>query len=299
MHLNNLTEHERRILQDKGTERAFTWQYYDHKEIGTYLCKRCSSPLYRSTDKFDSGCGRPSFDDALPGQVTRSTDADGRRTEITCSSCGGHLGHVFIWEKSTDKNTRHCVNSTSLHFTSDILKENTYDIATLGSGCFRCSQAAFADLPGMIQTYAGYAWGYINFPTYEQVCTRTTWHQQVTQVVYDAEKISYERLLEIFFKIHDPTSRDKQGADRGSDYRSVIFTHREEQATRAQAFIDELQDDYEELIVTEIKPLEKFRIAEGYHQDYFKHNPNKPYCQLVVKPKVEKVKKMQENYIPD
>jgi len=122
MKFNELTDFEKYVIEDKGTERPFTGIYYNNKEAGTYYCKRCNAPLYRSADKFDAHCGWPSFDNEIKGAVKRTLDADGHRTEITCAKCGAHLGHVFTGEGFTSKNTRHCVNSVSLNFIPDTKK---------------------------------------------------------------------------------------------------------------------------------------------------------------------------------
>lgn len=122
MKFNELTEYESYVIEGKGTERPFTGIYYQNTDAGTYLCKKCNAPLYRSADKFDAHCGWPSFDDEIKGAVKRTTDADGRRTEITCAQCGAHLGHVFVGEGFTSKNTRHCVNSVSLNFLPETRK---------------------------------------------------------------------------------------------------------------------------------------------------------------------------------
>ena len=162
--------------------------------------------------------------------------------------------------------------------------------ATLGGGCFWCIEAALKELSGVESVTSGYAGGNTADPTYRQVCSGETGHAEVVQVVYDPEELSYADLLEVFFAVHDPTTKDRQGPDVGSQYRSIVLYHDEQQHREAEAFIEELADVYQDPIVTELEPLETFYEAEPYHQDYFENNPNEAYCRVNVAPKVQKVK---------
>ena len=152
-----LTADEKQVIIYKGTERPFTGKYYDFKAKGTYVCKQCGSPLYRSEDKFDSRCGWPSFDDEIPGAVKRGPDADGRRTEIVCARCGAHLGHVFTGEGLTPKNTRHCVNSISMEFIP--AEELKIDTAIFAGGCFWGVEYYMKKAPGVLAVESGYIGG--------------------------------------------------------------------------------------------------------------------------------------------
>jgi peptide-methionine (S)-S-oxide reductase len=162
--------------------------------------------------------------------------------------------------------------------------------ATFGAGCFWCVEAVFEQLDGVTSVVVGYAGGHTAHPTYEQVCTGKTGHAEATQITFDPNKISYKHLLEIFWDSHDPTTLNRQGADVGTQYRSVIFYHNEEQRKEAEQSRTEAQKNFKETIVTEIKPLTEFYPAENYHQDYFRNNPNAPYCRLVIAPKLHKLK---------
>lgn len=164
------------------------------------------------------------------------------------------------------------------------------DAATFGAGCFWCVEAVFERLPGVISVTAGYTGGHRPNPTYEQVCTGTTGHAEVAQIVFDPSKISYEKLLKVFWEAHDPTTMNRQGADTGTQYRSAIFYNSDTQKAIAGGSRAEAQKGFEDPIVTEITPLEVFYKAENYHQDYFRNNPNAPYCRFVIEPKLKKLK---------
>jgi peptide-methionine (S)-S-oxide reductase len=171
--------------------------------------------------------------------------------------------------------------------------ESSREIATLGGGCFWCLEAVFEQVRGIERVVSGYAGGTVPRPTYQQVCTDTTRHAEVVQVHFDPAVISYRDLLDIFFGIHDPTTRDRQGADVGSQYRSVVFYHSPEQKRTAEERIAELNSEHiwSTPIVTQVVPFEAFYPAEDYHQGYFRANPRQPYCQAVVSPKVAKFRK--------
>lgn len=166
--------------------------------------------------------------------------------------------------------------------------------ATFGSGCFWCTEAIFERLNGVIDVESGYSGGNVENPTYEEVCTGTTGHAEVTQITYDSSVISFDELLEVFWKTHDPTTLNKQGNDIGTQYRSVIFYHNEKQKNLAEKYKTELDKSgaWENPIVTEISPFENFYSAENYHQDYYNNNPKQGYCTFVIAPKLEKFEKV-------
>ncbi|HET6566910.1 MAG TPA: peptide-methionine (S)-S-oxide reductase MsrA [Rhodothermales bacterium] len=164
------------------------------------------------------------------------------------------------------------------------------EVATFGGGCFWCLEPVFDDVRGVEDVVSGYSGGRRPNPTYEQVCSGATGHAEVVQVTFDPAVISYRDLLAVFFAIHDPTTLNRQGADVGTQYRSVIFYHSPEQKETADALIDEVnrEEIWKDPIVTQVLPFEVFYSAEGYHQEYFERNPNQPYCQVVISPKVAK-----------
>ena len=166
-------------------------------------------------------------------------------------------------------------------------------LATLGGGCFWCLDAVYQQLDGVERVVSGYAGGHVENPTYEQLCGKKTGHAEVVQVAFDPAQVSYRDVLEVFFSIHDPTTKDRQGNDVGPQYRSVIFYHDDEQRITAEALIAELTAEhaFETPIVTEIKPLDRFYAAEQYHQNYFAQNSSQLYCAYVISPKLTKFRR--------
>lgn len=286
-----LTDFEKHVIINKGTEAPFTGEYCDLKGKGTYHCKQCGEPLYDSKDKFSSGCGWPSFDDEIAGAVTRTPDPDGRRTEITCTACGGHLGHVFEGEGFTPKNTRHCVNSVSLDFVpaedegdkdkKEAVKPST-ETAIFAGGCFWGVEHLMQQQKGVISVESGYIGGTTKNPTYEEVCTKKTGHAEAVRITFDPSVVSYMELAKLFFEIHDPTQVDRQGPDVGSQYRSEIFYNSLQQKATAERLIKMLTlKGYK--VATRITEATTFWPAEDYHQDYYERKGSQPYCHIYKK----------------
>ena len=278
-----LTDFERGIIEERKTEAPFKGEYVNNHRDGTYYCRKCGAPLYRSDDKFDSACGWPSFDDEIEGAVARKPDADGVRVEIVCAACGAHLGHVFNGEGYTLKNIRHCVNSASIDFEREKSGEGVPESGVLANaifagGCFWGVEHLMRKVKGVVSVTSGYTGGQLRNPSYQQVKSGDTGHVEAVWIVYDPAEVEYRTLLRHFFEIHDFTQTDGQGPDIGSQYLSKVFWAGEEQRVVAEQTIAELEAmGYK--VATELRPAVRFWRAEEYHQKYFiKKNQEETEC---------------------
>ncbi len=201
---------------------------------------------------------------------------------------------VCLWSCAQDKQKKiPQMQSKPVQMTNNPAKIET---ATFGNGCFWCTEAIFQQIDGVVSVASGYSGGTVDNPTYKQVCTGNTGHAEVIQITYDPAKVSFSDLLEVFWSTHDPTTLNRQGADVGTQYRSAVFYHTEEQRQLAEQYKKELDASkaFDNPIVTEITPFSKFYKAEDYHQNYYNQNGEQPYCQFVIRPKMEKFKKVFE-----
>lgn len=269
------------VIRDKATEYPGTGLYNELPEIaGTYLCRRCGLALFRGENQFHSGCGWPAFDNSIGDAVLQKPDADGRRTEILCSRCNGHLGHVFVGEHFTPENLRHCVNSVALDFVANEQVLDTEE-AIVAGGCFWGVEHYLSLLAGVLKVESGYTGGHVTNPGYDQICQGNTGHYEAVRVLYDKHQTDYQSIIRRFFEIHDPEQVNGQGPDLGPQYKSAIFCYNNDQRTQAQSLIELLQQrGYH--VATRLLAAQVFWPAESYHQSYYRKNGSLPYCHRPV-----------------
>ncbi len=274
-----LTDAEAQVILHRGTERPFVGEYNEHDAAGVYRCRQCNAALYLAEHKFKSECGWPSFDDEIAGAVTRKPDPDGRRVEIVCAGCDGHLGHVFKGEQLTPRNVRHCVNSISMTF--EPVAAVHVAQAYFAGGCFWGVEHLLQSVTGVLAVVSGYMGGASEHPTYKQVCSGRTGHLETVEVTYDPARVGYAALAKRFFEIHDPTQADGQGPDIGPQYQSAIFVANKTERVAVEGLIATLKKrGYD--VATRILPSAPFWAAEDYHQDYYEHKGTQPYCHAPV-----------------
>lgn len=291
-----LTELQYAVTQECGTEPAFNNAYWDNHEAGIYADVVSGIPLFSSADKFDSGSGWPSFTQPiLRESVNEVSDRSYgmARTEVRSALADSHLGHVFD-DGPGPEGLRYCINSAALTFIPlSEMEERGYgpwiplvdkdrgsrEMALFAAGCFWGTEGYFRQLKGVFSTEVGYSGGTVASPSYEEVCTGSTGHAEAIRIDFDPGVISYRELLLHFFRMHDPTSLNRQGGDVGTQYRSAVFAVGGNQYAEAQGVVADLQGEYGRPIVTEIREAGPFYPAEAYHQDYLVKNPG-GYCHV-------------------
>ncbi|NLH76808.1 MAG: bifunctional methionine sulfoxide reductase B/A protein [Acidobacteria bacterium] len=274
------------VMRKCGTERPFTGKYNDFWDKGVYVCAACGTPLFRSEMKYEHGTGWPSFTTPVDEKNLAYRDDYSllmKRVEVRCAGCGAHLGHVFD-DGPEPSYLHYCVNSASLDFKPESAEAAApagdkavtaaaapTATATFAAGCFWGVEHKLGKIPGVVATVVGYTGGRTVAPTYEEVCTGRTGHAEAVQVAFDPARLSYAELVRQFFSLHDPTQVDRQGPDRGTQYRSAVFYHDESQRAEARKVMDELAASgrYKKKLATELTAASAFYKAEDYHQKYF------------------------------